>query len=332
MAARNIPNFRGHAYAKSIPLSFTHSDPPPQPVLPPRAQYIRHRRKVQSVWWVPGNLNPRLAQGTWGACAGGVNPPIGVASLAAQQPATIKSATYEHDNNGLAAQHPRQPCQQPGKPDSDLASGRRQQEIKAIGNSERLAYDIPRLEVETERTSAEQSVELARSQTTMPQTKLKTFFMKFGLLTLLSRGRRSKCKNSQSPLITAASDDTCQNDNLSTPSVSDRVDVGEAFTAEMSIADSVHGLADITKFQASPETCIVIEYNGVLGLVRRLRWYECVQDVLNTWENHRLNSLMVVPRCTSGTDQDLDLRADGRNALVNEMVDLSRKQKKPQIR
>ena len=75
----------------------------------------------------------------------------------------------------------------------------------------------------------------------------------------------------------------------------------------MSIADSVHGLADITKFQASPETCIVIEYNGVLGLVRRLRWYECVSDVLNTWENHRLNSLMVVPRCTSGTDQDLDL-------------------------
>ncbi|KAK9446328.1 hypothetical protein VB005_00173 [Metarhizium brunneum] len=329
------------------PLSFTHSDPPPPPppVLPPRAQYIRHRRKVQSVWWVLGNLNPRLAQGTWGTCAGSVNPPIGVASFtvgAAQQPATIKSATYEHDN-GLAAQHPRQPCQLPGKPDSDLASGRKQQEIKAIGNSERLAYDIPRLEVETERTSAEQSVELARSQTqpTMPQTKLKTFFMKFGLLTLLSRGRRSKCKNSQSSLITAASDDTRQNDNLSTPSVSDRMDVGEAcryrvavekitrvlvtarvepvrvrcfartvtllVTAEMSIADSVHGLADITKFQASPETCIVIEYNGVLGLVRRLRWYECVSDVLNTWENHRLNSLMVVPRCTSGTDQDLDL-------------------------
>lgn len=76
----------------------------------------------------------------------------------------------------------------------------------------------------------------------------------------------------------------------------------------MSIADGVHGLADITnKFQASPETCIVIEYNAVLGLVRRLRWYECVQDVVNTWENQSLNCFIVVPRCTSGTDQDLDL-------------------------
>ncbi|KID59370.1 hypothetical protein MBR_10618, partial [Metarhizium brunneum ARSEF 3297] len=192
MGAKNIPNFRGLAYA--TPLGFTHSDPPLPPVLPPRAQNIRHSRKVQSVWWVPDNRNPRLAQGT---CAGGVNPPIGVVSSAAQQRATIPSATYEHEK-GLAAQHPRQPYQQPGKPDSDLASGRRQQEIKAIDNSQRLAYDIPRLEVEPERTPAEQSVELARSQTqpTMPQTKLKNFFMKFGLLTLLSRGRWSKCKNS----------------------------------------------------------------------------------------------------------------------------------------
>lgn len=208
----DIPNLRGHACAKKTPVSFS--------------------REVQSVWWVPGSLNLKLAQ----TCAGtSVNPQTGAMTSPAtctytQQPTTIKSATYKH-NDDLAAQHAQQPCQPPENPHSYLASGRGQQEIKAIANSERLAYDVPQLEVGAERTSAKQSVQLARCQTQptiMPRTELKTFFMKFDLLTLLSQGRRPKCKNSQSPLVTAASDDACQNDNLSTPSVPDRGHVGEA--------------------------------------------------------------------------------------------------------
>ncbi|POR35670.1 Uncharacterized protein TPAR_04133, partial [Tolypocladium paradoxum] len=86
-------------------------------------------------------------------------------------------------------------------------------------------------------------------------------------------------------------------------------------TAETSPVDILHATAEVTKHHISPATCLVIECYVVLGLERRLRRYERLRDVLNSWDNDQQNSLLILP-CDSAKadDRDLDLASVPRTA------------------
>ncbi|KAJ3558363.1 hypothetical protein NPX13_g9721 [Xylaria arbuscula] len=73
---------------------------------------------------------------------------------------------------------------------------------------------------------------------------------------------------------------------------------------------------DITSQTASqagydPETtsakCIVIEHYGVLGLERRLRRYERIRDVMNSWDSDDQNRLAITVADPNGNHADLDI-------------------------
>jgi hypothetical protein len=57
----------------------------------------------------------------------------------------------------------------------------------------------------------------------------------------------------------------------------------------------------------NPATSIVIESYLPLGLERRLRRYERVRDVMNSWDRDSQNSLLVLPCDIPENDKDLDL-------------------------
>ncbi|PNY25330.1 Uncharacterized protein TCAP_04727 [Tolypocladium capitatum] len=78
-------------------------------------------------------------------------------------------------------------------------------------------------------------------------------------------------------------------------------------TAETSPVDMLHATAEVTKHHIIPATCVVIECYSVLGLERRLRRYERLRDVLNSWDNDQQNSLLILPCDSAKDDQDLEL-------------------------
>ncbi|KND93990.1 hypothetical protein TOPH_01615 [Tolypocladium ophioglossoides CBS 100239] len=78
-------------------------------------------------------------------------------------------------------------------------------------------------------------------------------------------------------------------------------------TAETSPVDVLHASAEMTKHDISPATCVVLECYSVLGLERRLRRYERLRDILNSWDNDQQNSLLILSCDTAKDDQDLDL-------------------------
>ncbi|KAJ2994544.1 hypothetical protein NUW58_g1528 [Xylaria curta] len=57
--------------------------------------------------------------------------------------------------------------------------------------------------------------------------------------------------------------------------------------------------------EASPESCIAVEQYSVLGLERRLRRYERIRDVMNSWDRDAQNQLAIV--LTDGNDNHDDL-------------------------
>ncbi|KAI3321984.1 hypothetical protein HD806DRAFT_151700 [Xylariaceae sp. AK1471] len=68
--------------------------------------------------------------------------------------------------------------------------------------------------------------------------------------------------------------------------------------------------------EISPETCLVVEQYGVLGLERRLRRYERIRDVMNSWDGDAQNSLAIVLADPSENLEDLDVGSvpDGDDA------------------
>ncbi|KAM4056255.1 Ubiquitin-like protein [Hirsutella rhossiliensis] len=79
------------------------------------------------------------------------------------------------------------------------------------------------------------------------------------------------------------------------------------FTADTSPVDIVVASAEKTNHVITPTTCVVIECYFVLGLERRLRRYERVRDVLNSWDNDEQNSLLILPCDSPKDDRGLDL-------------------------
>ena len=79
-------------------------------------------------------------------------------------------------------------------------------------------------------------------------------------------------------------------------------------TADTSPVDILHASAvEMTTQHIDPATCVVIECYLVLGLERRLRRYERLRDVLNSWDKDLQNSLLIMPRDSAKDNQDLDL-------------------------
>ncbi|KAH9904687.1 hypothetical protein F4778DRAFT_779873 [Xylariomycetidae sp. FL2044] len=60
--------------------------------------------------------------------------------------------------------------------------------------------------------------------------------------------------------------------------------------------------------EISPANCVVVEMYGMLGLERRLRRYERIRDVMNTWDGDTQNQLVVT--VSDSEDQDYDLEVD----------------------
>ena len=55
-----------------------------------------------------------------------------------------------------------------------------------------------------------------------------------------------------------------------------------------------------------PQTSVLMEKFGKVGIQRPLRKYEHVRDVLNSWDDDRQNSLVVVPSAMGGQDTELE--------------------------
>ncbi|PHH61900.1 hypothetical protein CDD81_7764 [Ophiocordyceps australis] len=80
-------------------------------------------------------------------------------------------------------------------------------------------------------------------------------------------------------------------------------------TADTSCLDLARAAAEVAKQKFNPETCIMTESYVMVGLERRLRRYERIRDVLNSWDSDEQNSLLLMPRDPSMKDHELDLKS-----------------------
>ncbi|KAI1117366.1 hypothetical protein F5Y14DRAFT_381065 [Nemania sp. NC0429] len=80
------------------------------------------------------------------------------------------------------------------------------------------------------------------------------------------------------------------------------------------IADTSRIMAWELKMKS--EECLVTELHSILGLERRLRRYEYIRDVMNSWDTDTQNHLTVSMRDPNDNHQDLDVSAvvDSKNA------------------
>ncbi|KID87582.1 hypothetical protein MGU_05231 [Metarhizium guizhouense ARSEF 977] len=80
-------------------------------------------------------------------------------------------------------------------------------------------------------------------------------------------------------------------------------------TADTSPVDILGATADQTRHDIDPAKCVTIECYSALGLERRLRRYERVRDVMNSWDKDKQHSLLVIKSESPDRDKDLDLQA-----------------------
>ncbi|KAI0016971.1 hypothetical protein F4780DRAFT_782701 [Xylariomycetidae sp. FL0641] len=59
--------------------------------------------------------------------------------------------------------------------------------------------------------------------------------------------------------------------------------------------------------EINPSSCVVIETYGRLGLERRLRRYERIRDVMNSWDRDSQNQLVVTPCESEEENRELDI-------------------------
>jgi len=65
--------------------------------------------------------------------------------------------------------------------------------------------------------------------------------------------------------------------------------------------DILHSAANLITHKIRPDTSIVVESYLQYGLERRLRRYELVRDVMNSWDRDNLNALVVLPAGITNT-------------------------------
>ncbi|KAM0342236.1 hypothetical protein ACHAPU_009641 [Fusarium lateritium] len=79
---------------------------------------------------------------------------------------------------------------------------------------------------------------------------------------------------------------------------------------ETSPVDILYSTANLTSHNIDPKASVLIECYVELGLERRLRRYERIRDVMNSWDRDQQNSLLVVTNDISQNDDpDLDIKS-----------------------
>ncbi|KAF4331860.1 hypothetical protein FBEOM_14359 [Fusarium beomiforme] len=79
---------------------------------------------------------------------------------------------------------------------------------------------------------------------------------------------------------------------------------------DTSPVDILYSTANLTSHDIDPKASVLIECYVELGLERRLRRYERIRDVMNSWDRDQQNSLLVVTNDISqGDDHDLDIKS-----------------------
>ncbi|KAI1214697.1 uncharacterized protein F4807DRAFT_404302 [Annulohypoxylon truncatum] len=72
-------------------------------------------------------------------------------------------------------------------------------------------------------------------------------------------------------------------------------------------------IIEISKSMSSneigPENCVVVETYGILGLERRLRRYEAIRDVMNSWDRDTQNQLVVRISDSEEENWELDIKS-----------------------
>ncbi|SPO06021.1 uncharacterized protein DNG_08710 [Cephalotrichum gorgonifer] len=77
--------------------------------------------------------------------------------------------------------------------------------------------------------------------------------------------------------------------------------------AETTPLEILQSAANLITHKIKPETSLVLESYLQYGLDRRLRRYERIRDVMNSWDRDTLNALVVIPSDMPENDQDLNL-------------------------
>jgi hypothetical protein len=85
-------------------------------------------------------------------------------------------------------------------------------------------------------------------------------------------------------------------------------------TADTSAVDILKAAAQMMRHDIDPATSILVECYFLLGLERRLRRYEGVRDVMNSWDRDQQNTLLIMPRDSATSDQDLELNPSRERA------------------
>ncbi|KAM5342458.1 hypothetical protein ACJ41O_013424 [Fusarium nematophilum] len=81
-------------------------------------------------------------------------------------------------------------------------------------------------------------------------------------------------------------------------------------TPETSPVDILYSTANLTTHDIDPKNSVLIECYVELGLERRLRRYERIRDVMNSWDRDQQNSLLVLTNDISESDDaDLDIKS-----------------------
>lgn len=85
-------------------------------------------------------------------------------------------------------------------------------------------------------------------------------------------------------------------------------------TAETTSTDILWAAAKGFRQHVSPATCLLMECFVGLGIERRVRRYECISDIMNSWERDSENSLLIKPSGSGQSDFDLDIAAVSRSS------------------
>ncbi|CAH0059062.1 unnamed protein product [Clonostachys solani] len=84
-------------------------------------------------------------------------------------------------------------------------------------------------------------------------------------------------------------------------------------TPDTTPIDIAYSTANFITHTINPANTIVVECYDVLGLERRVRRYERIRDVMNSWDRDQLNSLMVLCEDDLEEHRDLDAAAVSRS-------------------
>lgn len=94
--------------------------------------------------------------------------------------------------------------------------------------------------------------------------------------------------------------------------------IGLSVSLDTTPVDILWATAKKTRHNISPAACVLMECYGKLNVDRRIRRYEHIRDVLNSWEQDTENILLVKACVSAHNDYDLDVGSVSRTAEAPE--------------